>query len=634
MPSLAKSGHPGAPLGCAPMAHALFGRSMKFSAKDPKWLNRDRFVLSNGHASALLYTMMHLCGYDITLDDLKDFRKIHSKTAGHPESNLILGVEVTTGPLGQGISNAVGMAIAERMMAQRYNTSEFEIINNHTLVICSDGDLMEGVSSEASSLAGHLGLNKLIVLYDNNGITIDGSTNLAFTEDVGKRYEAYGWRVVSSNNDFEEILKAILEAKNIKNVKPTMIMVETVIGFGTSLAGTSKVHGAPLSEETLKQMKESLTNDRDRPFKFDEEVLNFYKDVTKHGNTQFDEWKGMLIKYSAANPILADELNRRLNGAMKVDWKEKLRLLNDKPNVATRAASGKCLNLLYNDFFEIVGGSADLTESNAVSFEKETFSKSNHGARLLSYGVREHAMFAIANGLFSYGGFRPFCATFYNFLTYGWGAARLAALSKMGILFLCTHDSIELGEDGPTHQPIEVSSLVRATPNMLFCRPSDANETTAMYSLWLTNKERPTVLSLCRSGVPLLERSNFDFALKGGYIIEDSGSKCDALIGSSGSEVWMCVEAKRLLDEKTDVCVRVVSLPCWEVFLEQSEEYQKEVLLSSVGVRLYVETAAILGTPNNYFNSFITMREFGLSGAKNDILEYFGYTRNYVSLSC
>lgn len=642
LPQAAKSGHPGAPMGCANMAHAIWGYSLNFSPKNPLWINRDRFVLSNGHACALQYLMLHLCGYDLTIEDLKNFRRVQSRTPGHPECKITPGVEVCTGPLGQGISNSVGLAMASHHLAAHFNKPKFPLFDNFIYVICGDGCLQEGISSEACSLAGHLGLGRLIVLYDDNGITIDGSTKLSFTEDVCKRFEAYNWHtqtVTDGNTSYTDILQAIQNAKMCKD-KPSLIKIKTTIAYGSVNQGSEKTHGAPLGEEDLAQLKKKFDFDPQKSFDIPNEVLKFYRKRGEEGNAKYKEWQELFSRYKNEYKDLGRELDRRILGNFPVDWEEHLPVYTpDKKAEATRAYSGTVLNALVKIMPEILGGSADLTGSNSSGMKDEKdFQKNAYENRYFRYGVREHGMSAISVGLCAYGCIVPYCATFLNFITYAWGAIRLAALGRFGVLIIATHDSIELGEDGPTHQPIETLALVRATPNIFAVRPADGNETSGAYAIWLKNRETPVVMALCRSAVPnLLNSSARNTYTYGGYILKDfqdkTGKKRKVIIGSSGSELHICVDSSKLL-EKENFDVRIVSMPCWDIFDKQDDEYKQNVVhLNDKKTKkictVYVEASSPFGW-SKYFDYDIGMTTFGSSGPRDECWKFFGFTKENI----
>jgi len=524
----ANSGHPGAPMGMAPLAHILFSKYLKFSPSHPKWWNRDRFVLSNGHACALQYVMLHLTGYaDFTLDELKRFRQVDSKTPGHPENYVVDGgIEVSTGPLGQGISNAVGLAIGEAHLAAVYNKPGLTLFDNFTYVFCGDGCLQEGVSSEAGSLAGHLGLGKLIVFYDDNKITIDGETELSFTEDVAKRYEAYGWHVQTvsdGNSNYPGIIHALEAAQKVTD-KPSLIKVSTIIGYGSAKQGTEKVHGSPLGAEDLAKVKSKFGFDPAQSFVIPEDVKKAYSHLTEQGNKHFNEWQELFNKYTQQFPKEAAELTRRFQGQLPENWRNSLPTYKpeDAPK-ATRQFSQSVIGAISKVFPEFVGGSADLNPSTLTYLENsKDFQKHSPEGRNIRFGVREHAMAAVCNGLSAYGGFIPFGSTFLNFIGYALGAVRLSAISHFGVIYIMTHDSIGLGEDGPTHQPVETLMMLRAIPNLLVLRPADGNETSGAYAVALEKRHSPSVLALSRQVVPNLKGSSVDGVFKGAYVLQDT----------------------------------------------------------------------------------------------------------------
>ncbi|GAB5354624.1 hypothetical protein AAMO2058_000134800 [Amorphochlora amoebiformis] len=627
----ANSGHPGAPMGMASMAHVLWGEVMKYNPKNPKWIARDRFVLSNGHSCALQYIMLHLTGYDsVGLGDLKKFRQIFSYTPGHPEVHCTPGVEVSTGPLGQGISNAVGMAIAESHLAATYNKPGFDIFNNYTYVCTGDGCMQEGVASESCSLAGHLGLGKLIVLYDDNNITIDGETDLSFTEDVGKRFEAYGWQVLEVKdaiNDVDAIRKAIKTGQEEKN-RPTFIKCKTIIGFGSGKQGTHGVHGAPLGDEDVKNVKKKFGMDPEKTFVVPEEVGKAYNNV-EAGSKCEAEWKELFGKYEAKYPKEAKEILRRFAGKFPEDWASVIP--SYKPGdkaVATRNLSGVVLNALAAKLPEIIGGSADLTPSNKTALKCTTdYQKKTPAGRYMRFGVREHGMGAVGNGLHAYGGILPFTATFLTFIEYMFPAVRLAALSGHKHLFIMTHDSIGVGEDGPTHQPIEQMAIVRATPNVLMFRPADGNETGGAYKVAFEQEFTPSVLALSRQKLPQLKGSSIESVSKGAYILEDVKDP-DLILIASGSEVSACVAAAK---EMKELKVQVVSMPCFKLFDEQPIEYRRKILPFKVPI-VAVEAASALGW-YKYAHHTICMTTFGCSGKGAHCLEHFGFVPGKIAAS-
>jgi len=631
-PQAANSGHPGAPMGCAPMAYLLWSEFMNYSSKDPKWIARDRFVLSNGHACALQYTMLHLTGYKVGLDDLKNFRQLGSITPGHPESFVTEGVEVCTGPLGQGISNAVGMAIAERHLAATFNTDDHKVFDNFTYVICGDGCLQEGVSAEASSLAGHLGLGKLIVLYDDNDITIDGGTNLSFTEDVAKRYEAYNWHVQIVDDvtkDLDPLRKAI-KAAQAETGKPSMIKIKTAIGQGSpSKQGTAGAHGAPLGKDDLAGAKKAYGLPEDKDFYISEDVQKHFTEAAEKGDKKRVAWDEAFAKYTAASPEKAKEIGRRMAHAMPDGIFDKLPsfTIGTDKDMATRKFSEKCLNALCPLLPEMVGGSADLTPSNNTRFKGAAdFQKDSPEGRYMRFGVREHGMAAVCNGMFAYGGLRPFCATFLTFVGYALGSIRLSALSKFGVLYVMTHDSIGLGEDGPTHQPVETIESLRSMPNILVYRPADSNEMSAAYKMAMTRATTPTVICASRQNLVALKESTIEKASKGAYVAVEAEKAKLVLLGT-GSELGICVEAAAKLTEE-GIPTTVVSMPCQEVFLEQSEEYQKLILPGNVPT-LSVEAASVSGW-HRFSHAQIGMTSFGASGSGGKVMAHFGFTTDNV----
>ena len=627
----ANSGHPGAPMGCAPIAHVLFANVMKYNPKSPKWSDRDRFVLSNGHSCALLYSMLHLTGYELSLDDLKKFRQLGSKTPGHPENFLTAGVEVSTGPLGQGISNAVGLAIAESHLAATFNREGYPIVDHYTYVLCGDGCLQEGVSSEASSLAGHLGLGKLIVCYDDNHVTIDGDTALSFTEDVNMRYQSYGWHVqtVSDVNDIHALQLAIGEAKAVHD-KPSLIKIRTIIGQGSLKEGTGHVHGAPLGAADLAQVKEKYGFSSSESFAVPAEVAGYYSHVGEAGVSEEQKWADLFANYSRAHPHLAAEYSRRMSGALPADWKSSLPSYSagEAKAAATRNRSEEVLNALAKHLPELMGGSADLTPSNLTSLKGcEDFQKATPAGRYIRFGVREHGMAAICNGMFAHGGFRPYCATFMNFIGYALGSVRLSALSQFGVLYIMTHDSIGLGEDGPTHQPVEMLEYLRATPNLLTFRPCDGNETVGAYVLAMERAGTPAVISLSRQAAPTLERSSADKVALGAYTVHETapGAQPVLVLAATGTEVGLAIQVARQLEkDNSHISVRVVSMPCFELFDKQTLEYQLEVFPDGVPV-MSVEAAGVEGW-RKYAHAPFGMTGYGCSAPGNDVYSHFGFT--------
>jgi len=631
MVQAANSGHPGAPMGCAPMAHVLWSGVMSYDPADPEWINRDRFVLSNGHACALLYSMLHLTGYGVSIDDLKQFRQLDSITPGHPENGVTPGVEVSTGPLGQGISNGVGLAMAQAHLGATFNRDGFSLIDNFTYVICGDGCMQEGISSEACSLAGHLQLGRLIVLYDDNKIQIDGATSLAFSEDVGKRYEAYGWQVITvhdGDNSLESLRIAIERAQS-DLYRPTLLRISTTIGFGSAKQGTAGVHGAPLGHADLATLKSSFGFDEAQFFAVPSDVQAAYRAAGAAGTAKHASWKALLGEYAAAHPALAAEFERRRAGELPAGWREALASLEwDKP-LATRQSSQLVLNKLCEVVPELVGGSADLTPSNLTKFKGAAdFQAASPEGRYIRFGVREHAMAALCNGMHAYGMLRPFCATFLNFFGYAAGAVRVSALSHFGVLYIATHDSIGLGEDGPTHQPVEALVNLRATPNLLTLRPADANEVVGAYMVAMERPKTPAVIALSRQGCANLAGSRAEAVAQGAYVLRQAaGGPPQLVLVGTGSEVQTLEQAVPLLE---GVRVQLVSMPCCELFDSQPREYKHEVLPPGVPV-LAMEALAAEGWCK-YAHSVIGMRSFGCSAPAKEVQKRFGFTADNAAL--
>ncbi|RDA83144.1 hypothetical protein CP532_3196 [Ophiocordyceps camponoti-leonardi (nom. inval.)] len=626
------SGHPGAPMGMAPVAHVLFNKFMKFNPKNTKWLNRDRFVLSNGHGCMLQYAILHLFGYDLTMDDLKAFRTVDSRTPGHPEAHDTPGIEVTTGPLGQGVCNAVGLAIAQAHTAATFNQPGFDVVDNYTYCFLGDGCLMEGISSEASSLAGHLQLGNLICIYDDNHISIDGDTNCAFTEDVVMRYEAYGWHVVTvedGNTDLAGIEAAIQKCKDVKD-KPSMIKLKTIIGFGSLQEGTHGVHGSPLKADDIKQLKKKWGFNPDESFQVPKEVYDLYGKHSSEGAAAEEKWNAMLSKYGQQFPKEHADLQRRLKGELPQGWEKNLPTYTPSDSaVATRKLSETVLSKLESVVPELFGGSADLTGSNltrwktAVDFQPKSTGLGDYAGRYVRYGVREHAMGAIMNGLAAYGTILPYGGTFLNFVSYAAGAVRLSALSQVRLIWVATHDSIGLGEDGPTHQPIETMAHFRALPNCMVWRPADGNETSAAYYMAMTSKSTPSILALSRQNLPQLESSTIEKASKGGYVLHEVQGANITLV-STGSEVCICVDAAKYLEEKHKIKARIVSMPCFEAFDNQSKEYRLSVLPDGIP-SLSVEVMSTMGW-ERYTHEQFGINRFGASGAYKDVYNKFEFT--------
>lgn len=627
----ANSGHPGMPLGSAAMAYELWANHLTHNPKNPKWVNRDRFILSAGHASSLLYSLLHLFGYGLTIEDMKNFRQDNSLTPGHPEYGHTVGVEATTGPLGAGMGMAVGMAMAQAHMAATFNTEDYNIIDHYTFVLGGDGCMEEGISSEAFSLAGTLGLSKLIVLYDSNNITIEGNTDLAFTEDVNKRMEAFGFQTltVEDGNNLEEISKAIELAKAEKT-KPSFITVKTKIAFGCpAKEGSESSHGSPLGEENVKALRDNLGWEEQEAFVTPQDVYDNFAQKAKKGQDAEDNWNKLFKAYCEKYPekkALWDKYFAVIDDEKLLNCDE-FWSYEDKPQ-ATRSLSGNMINRLAKIMPNFWGGSADLGPSNkTVIKDGGSFSKNNYLGRNIHYGVREFAMAAIANGITLYGGTKTFVGTFFVFSDYLKPMARLAALMKIPVTYVLTHDSIGVGEDGPTHEPIEQLAMLRAMPNINVFRPADATETAAAWYSAITSKNTPTVLALSRQNLPQIEGSSKE-ALKGGYIIAESiKAKPDAIIIASGSEVSLAVEAKKELMEK-GFDIRVVSMPCMDIFEQQSDEYKEKILPQTVEKRLVVEAGSSIcwGKYLGFKGKSVTIDTFGASAPANVLFKKYGFT--------
>ena len=632
----AKSGHPGLPLGVAPAAYELWARHMNHNPKNPKWKNRDRFVLSGGHGSMLLYSLLHLFGYgDLSIDDIKNFRQLDSKTPGHPEYGHTVGIEATTGPLGQGMAMAVGMAMAEAHLAAVFNRDGYNVVDHYTYVLGGDGCMMEGISSECFSLAGTLGLSKLIVLYDSNNISIEGSTDIAFTEDVMKRFEAFGFQTieVKDGNDLEAIGAAIEEAKADKK-RPSLIKINTLIGYGCpAKQGKASAHGEPLGEDNVAALKENLSWPCKEAFEVPQEVYDHYKELATDRAKAEDEWNKLFAEYCSKFPEMKEKWDNYYNGYDLSDLfnSEEYWSAGDKPE-ATRSTSGTVLNLIKQHMPNMIGGSADLAPSNKTNMKDAgDFSKDNYAGSNLHFGVREQAMTAITNGIALHGGLRPFAATFFVFSDYTKPMARLSSLMKLPVTYIFTHDSIGVGEDGPTHEPIEQLAAFRSLPNFTVFRPCDKVETSAAWMYAATSKETPTALVLTRQNLPQIPGSSKG-ALKGGYIIDDSSKAVpDAIIIASGSEVSLAVEAKAELAKK-DIDVRVVSMPSMELFEEQSAEYKESVLPKEVRKRVAVEALSDFGWYRyvGLDGAVVSMKGFGASGPAAELFEKFGFTTETV----
>ena len=646
----AKSGHPGLPLGAAPMAYVLWTRFLKHNPANPKWFDRDRFVLSGGHGSMLLYSLLHLTGYDLSLEEIKNFRQWDSLTPGHPEHGLTAGVDVTTGPLGQGFANGIGMAIAEAYLAARYNRPEHAIVNHFTYAIVTDGDMMEGVAAEAASLAGHLKLGKLIYLYDDNKISLAGTTHLTFTEDVGARFEAYDWHVqrVDDGNDLNA-LQAALENARADTTRPSLIIVRTHIGFGSPKKQDSfEAHGSPLGAEEVTATKKNLGFPTEPAFFIPGEALEHFREALDNGRAQEMEWNAKFSAYADAYPELAREFQMLLRGEKPDGWDADIPTYNaDAKGVSTRVAGGQILNALAKHLPNIIGGSADLDPSTMTAlkgmgdFEPPLDVQGDmqgsvgggwsYAGRNVHYGVREHAMGAAANGMALHGGILPFTATFFTFSDYMRPAMRLAALMGQHVVFVFTHDSIALGEDGPTHQPVEHLAALRAIPNLSVVRPADANETAVAWRVAVENARNPTALVLTRQNVPTLDRNEYASAenlVRGAYVLSDAPDGApDIILIGTGSEVQLVVGAQKKLAEE-GIRARVVSMPSWDLFEQQSKEYRDSVLLPHVRARLAVEAGVAQGWSKYVGDkgAVLSIERFGASAPYQVLFEKFGYT--------
>ncbi|WP_462409346.1 transketolase [Neobacillus sp. Marseille-QA0830] len=637
----ANSGHPGMPMGAAPMAYTLWTRFMNHNPKNPKWFNRDRFVLSAGHGSALLYSMLHLSGYNLSIEDLKQFRQWGSKTPGHPEYKHTEGVEATTGPLGQGIAMAVGMAMAERHLASVYNKDNYEIVNHFTYSICGDGDLMEGVSAEAASLAGHLQLGRLVVLYDSNDISLDGDLNKSFSESVQNRFLSYGWQYlrVEDGNNLEEISKALEEARTDLE-HPAIIEVRTTIGFGSpNRAGTSGVHGAPLGAEELKLTKETYQWTFEEDFHVPDGVYeNFSKLIGENGEKKEKEWNDQFAQYKNQYPELATQLEQALNNQLPEGWDQDIPVYAEGKSLASRASSAEALNGIAKNLPILIGGSADLAGSNKTTIKgTKDYMPGSYEGRNIWFGVREFAMGAAMNGIALHGGVKVFGGTFFVFSDYLRPAIRLAALMGLPVTYVFTHDSIAVGEDGPTHEPIEQLAALRAMPNLSIIRPADGNETAAAWKLAIESTDKPTALVLTRQNLPTLkdtDQNAYEGVKRGAYVVSPASKETpDALLLASGSEVSLAVEAQQALAGE-GIEVSVVSMPSWDKFEEQSQEYKQSVLPRNVKKRLGIEVGASLGW-HKYTGDegdVLAIDRFGASAPGEKIMSEYGFTvENVVS---
>ena len=644
----AESGHPGLPLGCAPLAYVLWTRFLRHNPQNPKWANRDRFLLSAGHGSMLLYALLHLTGYDLPLEELQRFRQYGSKTAGHPENVLTPGCEITTGPLGQGFANGVGMAMGAAHLSARFNKPEFSLIDHYVYAIVSDGDLMEGVASEAASLAGHLKLGKLIYLYDDNHVTIEGFTNLAFTENVPARFEAYGWHTstVEDGNDLDAIERAIRDAQSVAD-RPSLISVKTTIGYGMPTAGTRKAHSDAPGEEAVRETKRHLGWPEDKAFYIPEEALTHFRSALERGARQEEEWNALVGKYEQEHEDLGSAWRTTMSGELPDGWEAHLPSFENAKPMATRAASGEVINALAVHMPMLIGGSADLGPSNNTDIKDGgSFQPGSYEGRILHFGVREHAMGATLTGISLNGGLIPYGGTFMCFSDYMKPAIRLAALSEVQVVYVFTHDSIGLGEDGPTHQPIEHLAGLRAIPHLYVIRPADPHETREAWRIAISRRKAPTALVLTRQKVPVLDQTRFasaEGARRGAYILaEAENTNAEAgetnkkatpelILMATGSEVSLALEAREAL-QKEGTPTRVVSMPCWELFEEQTETYRHEVLPPAVTARLSIEAGARLGW-DRYVGAqgdCVSIDRFGASAPGDVALRELGFNAENV----
>lgn len=634
----ANSGHPGLPLGMAPTAYVLWTKFLRHNPKNPKWFNRDRFLLSAGHGSMLIYSLLHLTGYDLPMSELKNFRQLHSRTPGHPENFMTEGVEITTGPLGQGFANGIGMGIAQKHLAAQFNKKSFPVIDHFIYCICSDGDLMEGVSYESASLAGHLQLDNLIYLYDDNNITIDGSTDLAFTEDVTKRFESCGWEVsvVEDGNDLKAIEQAIKSAQKSKG-KPKLIRVKTIIGFGMPKQGTSKAHSDAPGDDAVKETKRNLGWDENKSFYVPKEVSAKFREAVKNGAKLEKDWEALVKKYEKEFPEPGQQLKDTRKNDLPDGWEKSLPSFTDVEAKATRAYSGDVINAIAGKIPSLIGGSADLTPSNNTTIKgSEDFQAGQYQNRNIHFGIREHAMGSSMNGMALYGSVIPFGGTFQTFSDYMRPAIRLAALSHIQVLFVFTHDSIGLGEDGPTHQSVEHLAALRAIPNLALIRPCDAHEVREAWRAALLRKNAPTSFALSRQKVALIDRKKYADAKglhKGAYVLAEAEDKKGnsvepkLILIATGSEVGLAMEAREKLNA-SGTPTRVVSMPCWEFFDQQSDKYKETVLPKTVKARLAIEAGVSLGWSKYVGDDgdTLTVDKFGASAPAEDVFRDYGFT--------
>ena len=633
----ANSGHPGLPLGAAPMAYVLWTRFLKHNPKNPKWENRDRFLLSAGHGSMLLYSLLYLTGYDLSLDELKNFRQWGSKTPGHPEYGLTPGVEITTGPLGQGFANGVGMAMGAAHLAAKFNIPEFPLIDHYVYAIVSDGDLMEGVAAEAASLAGHLKLQKLIYLYDDNQVTIEGSTSLAFSEDVPKRFEALGWHTstVADGNDLDEIEAAIREAQAVTD-RPSLISVKTIIGYGMPTAGTRKAHSDAPGADAVRETKRHLGWPEDKSFYVPDEVFAHFRKAVERGERAESAWRALVADYEKSHPEIATEWRSMMSGELPANWEDHLPKFENAQSMATRVASGEVINALAPVIPSLIGGSADLGVSNNTDIKSShSFAAGKYDGRILHFGVREHAMGSTLTGISLNGGLIPFAGTFLTFSDYMRPAIRLAALSEVQVIYVFTHDSVGLGEDGPTHQPIEQIAALRAIPHLFVIRPADPAEVSEAWRIAILRRNAPTALALTRQKVPVIDRTQFASASglrRGAYVIAEAQTQDGSpatpqlMLLATGSEVSLALEARQTLQHE-GVPTRVVSMPCWELFEEQSADYREEILPSSVQARLAIEAGVRQGWDRyvGLTGDVICLDRFGASAPGDVAMKNLGF---------
>jgi transketolase len=628
----ANSGHPGLPLGAAPMAYVLWTRFLKHNPANPGWVDRDRFVLSAGHGSGLLYALLHLTGYDLSLDEVKRFRQWGSKTPGHPERDPAVGIECTTGPLGQGFAMGVGMAMAERFLSSRFNRPDFPIMDHFTYAIVSDGDLMEGIASEAASIAGHLKLGKLIYLYDDNHISIEGDTAITFTEDPRARFDAYGWhtQAISDGNNLEDIANAIQRARE-ETERPSLIAIRTHLGYGSPKQDSPSAHGEPLGEEGLRSTKEFFGWDPDQRFHVPDEALAYFRKAVGQGKDSEEKWRALFMSYAGKYKAEAEDFERELSGELPSSWDTDIPGFKPEDGpLATRAASGKVINAIAPRIANLLGGSADLAPSNKTLIsDSQDFSSENPSGRNIRFGVREHSMGAIVNGMALHGGVIPYAGTFLVFADYMKPAIRLSALMNVHAVFIFTHDSLGVGEDGPTHQPIEHLASLRVIPNLIVFRPADANETAAAWRVAL-QQARPAALALSRQKLPILDPESvdiFDGVAKGAYVLSDAEGTPDILLVATGSEVSLVLEAQQRLSSDKGIRARVISMPCWELFEEQSTDYQNRIFPPELKARLAIEAGATMGWHRwiGDAGEVIGVNRFGASAPGSQVLKNYGF---------